>query len=60
MIIIAAQGSIFFVENNPVILWGEITVSVLITGFAAYVLIIQIRKLGERRGDDRRSDDRRQ
>ena len=60
MLIIAAEGSIFFVENNPVILWSEISVSVLITGFAAYVLIIQIRKLGERRENDTRSSDRRQ
>ena len=60
MLIIAAEGSIYFVENNSLILWGEITISALITGFAAYVLIIQIRKLGERREDDRRSSDRRQ
>ena len=59
MIIIAAEGSILFVENNPLILWGEITVSVLITGFATFVLIVQIGKLGERRENDRRSSDRR-
>ena len=59
MLIIASEGSIYFVENNSWILWGEITVSALITGFAAYVLIVQIRKLGERREDDRRSSDRR-
>lgn len=60
MVIIAAEGAIYFVENNPLILWGEITVSVLITGFATYVLFVQIGKLGERRGTDRRQDRREQ
>jgi ABC-type nickel/cobalt efflux system permease component RcnA len=68
MLTIAAEGSIYFVENNPVILWTEISVSILITAFAIYILIIQIRRLGERResdgstdrrGMDRRSTDRR-
>jgi ABC-type nickel/cobalt efflux system permease component RcnA len=59
MLTIAAEGSIYFVENNPVILWTEISVSVLITVFAIYILIIQIRRLGERRESDRRSTDRR-
>ena len=54
MVIIALNGSIFFVEKNPVILWGEITAVVLITLFAIYVFALQIVRLGERR----RSDDR--
>ena len=60
MLIIAAEGSIYFIEDNPLILWGEISVSILITAFATYVLIVQIGKLGERRENDRRSTDRRQ
>jgi membrane protein implicated in regulation of membrane protease activity len=59
--IIAIAGSAYFVENNPLILWAEISVSVIITLFAIYVLIGQVRRLGERRGSDgerRRSRDR--
>jgi membrane protein implicated in regulation of membrane protease activity len=53
MVIIAISGSAYFVENNPLILWAEITISVFITLFAIYLLIIQIQRLGERRGADR-------
>jgi hypothetical protein len=56
MVIIAVNGSAYFVENNPLILWGEITASVLITLFAIYILVAQIQRLGERRRGDRRSD----
>ena len=52
MLIIATEGSVYFVEENPVILWVELSVTVIITGFATYVLILQIRKLGERRESD--------
>jgi ABC-type nickel/cobalt efflux system permease component RcnA len=51
--IIAVAGSAYFVENNALILWVEITVSVLIIAFAIYVLVGQVRRLGERRGSDR-------
>jgi hypothetical protein len=51
---IAISGSVYFVENNPFILWAEISVSVLITLFAIYILVVQIKKLGERRPTDRR------
>ena len=54
MVIIAVNGSIYFVERNPLILWGEITAIVLITLFAIRVFALQIVRLGERR----RSDDR--
>jgi hypothetical protein len=54
MITIAVAGSVYFVENNPLILWTEITVSILITSFAIYILIVQVQKLGERRTNDRR------
>jgi hypothetical protein len=58
MLIIAAEGSVYFIENNPAILWSEIIVSILITLFAAYILILQIRKLGERRSTDERRERR--
>jgi uncharacterized BrkB/YihY/UPF0761 family membrane protein len=54
MIIIAVNGSVYFIENNPFILWGEIVASLLIILSAIYVLVLQIRRLDERRrGDDR-------
>ena len=53
MVVIATEGSVYFVENNPAILWGEISVCILITIFAIFVLITQIRRLGERRENDR-------
>lgn len=49
MLIIAANGSIYFVENNSLILWGEITATTLITLFALRVFALQIVRLGERR-----------
>jgi nitrogen fixation/metabolism regulation signal transduction histidine kinase len=59
MLIIATNGSIYFVENNRFILWGEISVTLLIVFFAVYVLVLQILRLAERRSSDRRSSDRR-
>jgi uncharacterized membrane protein YbhN (UPF0104 family) len=53
MVIIALSGSIYFVENNPLILWSEIAASIFIVVFAASILIMQIRRLGERRRSDR-------
>ena len=54
MVIIAVNGSAYFVETNPIILWGEIAATVLITLFAVGVFAIQISRLGERRrGEDR-------
>jgi uncharacterized BrkB/YihY/UPF0761 family membrane protein len=58
MILIAINGAVYFVEGNSVILWIEISVSLLITIFAIYVLIRQIQRLGERRREDRQSDGR--
>jgi ABC-type nickel/cobalt efflux system permease component RcnA len=54
MVIIAQEGSAYFIENNNLILYGEITGAVLIIIFGLYVLITQIRRLGERRVYDRR------
>ncbi len=60
MITIAVYGSVYFVEDNPLILWAEITASILITIFAVFILALQIQRLGERRRSDRREGDRRQ
>ena len=56
MFLIALNGSLYFIENNPYILWAEISTSVLIIIFAITILTIQIKRLTERRrGDDRLS-----
>ena len=56
--IIAANGSVYFVENNRFILWAEITGSVLIIIYAIFILVTQIQRLGERRRTDRNEDRR--
>jgi|GEM_PF-2519031 len=53
MIVIAAYGAVYFIEREPLILWIEIGASLIITLFAIFVLTIQIRRLSERRRDDR-------
>jgi len=58
MVIIAANGSVYFVENNPFILWAEITSSALIAIFAIFIFVNQLHKLGERRRTDRAEDNR--
>ena len=57
MVIIAINGSVYFVENSSIILWAEITASVLITIFAVSILVTQIRRLGERRSTDSDEND---
>ena len=53
MALIAKTGEIYFVEENPIILYGEIAATVLITLFAIIVFVLQCKRLGERRrGDD--------
>jgi membrane protein implicated in regulation of membrane protease activity len=54
MVTIAVSGSAYFVENNTFILWSEIIISVLITLFALLVIVMQIRRLNERRANERR------
>ena len=49
MVLIAKYGELYFVEANPVILYGEIVAAALITLFAATVFILQWKRLGERR-----------
>ena len=56
MLLIEINGAVYFVEKEPAILWIEIAVTVIIVVFASFVLIVQIKRLGERRGNDRRID----
>ena len=59
MVLIAANGSVNFVEHNPFVLWSEIGGMGLIIVFAGYLLLTQLQKLGERRSNDsRRESDR--
>jgi ABC-type nickel/cobalt efflux system permease component RcnA len=53
MIVIAIYGAVYFIERDPLMIWIEISASALITLFAIFVLIIQIRRLSERRRNDR-------
>ena len=53
MIVIAVFGAVYFIEREPLMLWIEIIASALITLFAIIVLILQIRRLSERRRNDR-------
>lgn len=59
MVIIAMNGLVYFVEQNPFILWGEIGLTILIMFFATGVLVLQVQRLGERRRDtDSKEHDR--
>jgi len=53
MMLIEIHGSVYFVESSPLILWSEIVMTVAIVIFAGFVLIMQIRRLGERRQNER-------
>jgi len=53
-ILIATNGLVQFVENNPLILGAEIILTVLITIFGIFVFIIQLKRLGEKRNSDSR------
>ena len=59
MILIATNGLVQFVENNPLILAVEIILTVLITVFGIFVFIVQLKRLGEKRNSDNQ-DRRRQ
>jgi len=54
--LIAANGSVNFVEHNPFILWAEIVGMSLILVFAGYLLWTQLQKLSERRSEDSRQE----
>lgn len=52
MLFIAMKGPLYFIENNPYILWAELSAAVLIIILAITVLILQLQRLGERRRSD--------
>ena len=52
MVLIAKNGQIYFVEDSPAILYGEIVATALITLFAVTIFILQFKRLGERRRSD--------
>jgi ABC-type nickel/cobalt efflux system permease component RcnA len=54
MLIIAVNGSVYFVERNLIVRWLEVAAVVLIILFATGVFIAQLKRLGERRRDDDR------
>jgi hypothetical protein len=56
MVIIAREGSAYFIEKNSLILYGEITGVALILIFAVYVLVTELRRLSERRKADRNEE----
>jgi hypothetical protein len=56
MVLIASNGSISFVEHNQAVLWFEVVLSTLICLFAIIVFAMQLRKLGERRKNDKKRD----
>ena len=46
--LVARHGAVYFVEPNPLILWGEITTTALIALFGTAVFTLQTRRLRER------------
>jgi membrane protein implicated in regulation of membrane protease activity len=54
MILIAKYGAVYFVEENPLILYVEIGASIVIVLFAIVVFVIQCKRLGETRQGERR------
>lgn len=54
MVLIAQYGAVYFVEENPLILYVEVSASALILIFAIVVFFIQCIRLGERRRYDNR------
>jgi ABC-type nickel/cobalt efflux system permease component RcnA len=58
MVIIAANGSVYFEEPNTAVLWLEIAMTVSISIFGAVVLVAQLRRLRERRRSDDRNRER--
>jgi hypothetical protein len=52
MVLIAKSGSVYFIEENPVILYGEIVATVVIILFSIFVFVLQYKRLWERRTAD--------
>ena len=59
MALIAAHGSVYFVESNGFVLFLEIVLTVSICVFGGVVFVMQLRRLGERRARDQTQEDRR-
>jgi hypothetical protein len=59
MTLIAANGSVYFFEDNRTILWIEIVASVIICLFGTAIFAIQVYRLGEHRRSDETRDERR-
>jgi ABC-type nickel/cobalt efflux system permease component RcnA len=53
MVIIAVDRSIYVIENNNLILYTEIITTILVISYAIFILVTQIKRLGERRRSDR-------
>lgn len=53
MVIIAVDRSIYVIENNNLILYTEIITTILVITYAIFILVTQIKRLGERRRTDR-------
>jgi ABC-type nickel/cobalt efflux system permease component RcnA len=53
MVIIAVDRSIYVIENNNLILYTEIITTILVITYAIFILVTQIKRLGERRRSDR-------
>lgn len=56
MVLIEMHGSVYFVEKVPAVLWTEIAATIAIIIFAGIVLVLQIKRLGERRENDRKTE----
>jgi hypothetical protein len=56
MLLIEINGAVYFVEKEPAILWTEIIATAIIIIFAGFVLTLQIKRLGEKRENDRRTE----
>ena len=54
MFLIAKHGQVYFVEENSVVLYGEIVATAIVAIFSCVVFTIQLKRLGERRRDDDR------
>jgi len=58
MLLIASNGSVKFVEYNQAVLLIEIVLVSLILLFGVVVFIVQFKRLGEKRKDDKRAETR--
>ena len=57
--LIGKYGTVYFEEDNLVVLWAEIVTLIVILSFSIYIFILQVRRFGERRRDSDETVDRR-